>query len=209
MNETGSNSDSKVQRGLVAGAALVGVGALIWLSSQGSSYPDWFLGVLLGLTTINLANWIFEAKASAPKARCKNCGAMRVVDDGSVCLCGTGEVFMPWLNRLALGLIVLLLGTIGVSSLWAALTDSSNKSRGKGIGLGVVMTALAITTAAEIMGYHVLRRLRRTLGGRFPYDFEQDIKRLKLQRHLAIRVILLVVSVAVFAASVMYLLRHP
>lgn len=67
------------------------------------------------------------------------------------------------------------------------------------------MTTLAIITAAEIMGHHVPRRLRRTLGGGFLYDFEQDIQRLKLHRRLAIRVILLVLSVAVFAASGMYL----
>lgn len=112
---------------------------------------------------------------------------------------------MPWLNRIALRLVVLFLGIIGISSLWAALADSSAKSRGKGVGLGAGMTTLAITTAAEIMGHHIRRRLRRSLGGGFPYDFEQDIQRLKLHRRLAIRVILLVLSVAVFAASGMYL----
>ena len=194
---------------MIAVAVMFGVAALIWLPGPSTAYPDWFLGVLLGLTALNLANWTFEAKACAPNARCRHCGAMRTWVDGSVCVCGTAEVCMPWLNRLALGLVVLFFGAIGISSLGAALADSSAKARSKGVLLGVVMTTLAITTAAEIMGYHVIRRLRRTLGGGFPYDFEQDIQRLKLQRHLAIRVILLVLSVAVFTASVMYLLRHP
>lgn len=188
---------------------MVGVAGLIWLSNQISDYPHWFLGVMLGLAAINLANWAFEPRASAPHARCRNCGAMRVVHGGSVCVCGVGEVSMPWLNRIALGLIVVFFGTIGISSLWAALTDSSAKSHAKGVGLGVVMTALAVATVAEINGYHVTRRLRRALGGGFPYEFERDIRRLKLQRHLAIRVILLVLSVAVFTGSVMYLMRHP
>lgn len=116
---------------------------------------------------------------------------------------------MPWLNRIALALIVGFLGSIGVSSLWAALTQPSHESRKKGFALGIVLTTLAIVTAAEINGYQVTRRLRRALGSTFPYEFEKDIRRLKLYRHLAIRVILLVLSVAVFTASVMYLLRHP
>ena len=104
---------------------------------------------------------------------------------------------MSWLNRIALGLIVVFLGTLGVSSLWAALTDSSKESRAPGVGLGVVMTALAIAAVAEIKGYQVTRRLRRALGSASSDEFEKFIRRLKLYRHLAIRVILLVLSTAI------------
>ena len=209
MTEPGSNSDSRMKRGLVSLMAMVGVTGVIWLSNEISDYPPWFLGVMLGLTAINLANWVIEPADSAPQARCRTCGVMRVVHAGRACVCGTQEVRMPWLNRMALGLVVGFLGSIGVSSLWAALTQPANESRTKGFMLGLVLTTLAIVTAAEINGHQVTRRLRQALGSAFPYEFEKDIRRLKLYRHLAIRVILLVLSVAVFTVSVMYLLRHP
>lgn len=209
MTEPGSNSDSRTKRGLVGLMAMVGVTGFIWLFNETSDYPPWFLGVMLGLTAINLANWVIEPADSAPQARCRKCGVMRVVHAGSACVCGAQEVRMPGLNRIALALIVGFLGTIGITSLWAALTQPSHESRVKGFMLGMVLTTLAIVTAAEISGHQVTRRLRRALGSTFPYEFEKDIRRLKLYRHLAIRVILLVLSVALFTASVMYLLRHP
>jgi hypothetical protein len=209
MKDHGSNSDSKKARGLVAVLAMLGIVSLVWFSHQVSNHPSWFVVVLLGLASINLGNWVLEFQASPPQARCRKCGAMRAVSSASVCGCGTRELRIPWLNRVALALTVAFLAVIGISSLWVAVTESSNESRAKGFGVGVVMTALAVAAAAEIKGYHVTRWLRRSLGDTFPYEFEGDIRRLKLERHLAIRIILLVLSMGVLTASVTWLIRHP
>jgi len=177
--------------------SLLGVAGSAWIWSQTSDYPGWYIAMVLSLVTANLLNWVLEPSHRVEHLACKRCGRKRDVRLQTRCPnCGGKELRMPWLNRFAFGLIVAFLAVLGGSFIWEGAHAA-----------GTMICLLAAVVVAEIAGFKLSMQLNRAFGGFFPYRFERDVQRLRWQRHLAIRAILLVGSLAIFSSALLFLLR--
>ena len=192
-----------------ASLGLLGVAGVEWFVSQINEYPIWFLALLPGLVAVNLLNWVLEPAPRPEMVACKHCGRKREAQSLTACPhCGTEGFRIPWLNRLALGLIVAFFFAVGGSFLWELAHSRVKEATPRRYAVAILMVVLAGVVVGDMIGFKLSRRLNHALGRFFPYRFERDVGRLRWQRHLAIRVILLIGSLALFVAAVSFLLRQ-
>ncbi len=178
-----------------------------WFAFGGRSERDgfgWFEMLVMGLTAVNLLNWILESGPSAETGRCIACGRERMLNPPLRCDCGKLEFGMPWLNRIALALVVVLLGGLGLRFLFALCSEPEVRGNVKGWVITILLIFLAVLVA--IMGSGV--RLPQFLDTDALADFRAETQRLRLQRNLAVRVILLVSSVAVVIGATWFRLKN-
>lgn len=192
-----------------ASLGLLGVAGIEWFVSQINDYPAWFLALLPGLVAVNLLNWVLEPAPHPEMVACKHCGRIRAAQSLTACPhCGNEGFHIPWLNWLALGLIVAFFLAASGSFLWEVADSRVKEATLPRYAAATIMFVMAILVVGDMIGFTLSRRLNHALGRFFPYRFERDVGRLRWQRHLAIRVILLIGSLAVFVAAVSFLLRQ-
>lgn len=192
-------------------AVLAGV-VLYFARMADSPYPNWFIPFVLALIALNLLNWIAEAGRAPDQRRCPHCGRTREAFGARSCpKCGA-PWRMPWVNRLAIGLIFAFFAVMVGAALWGlrqAVRDSDQESIIKIGAMALTAIVLFAGFVVELRGYPITDRLNDMFGRLFPYRFHRDVMRLKLRRDWAIRAILLICSLALLIVALTIILNVP